>query len=173
MRKSQIILFILALLVWMLLTWPPDFQHLIVGILVAIFVSYITGDMFAPLETKGKQKKDMMSLTGSRYLWFLYYIPLFIWECIKANIDVAYRVAHPDLPINPGIVKVKTTLKSDTGLTFLANSITLTPGTMSVDIDPENGYLYIHWIDVKDKDIQKATEIIVQNFENVLKRIFE
>jgi multicomponent Na+:H+ antiporter subunit E len=108
-----------------------------------------------------------------RYFWFLYYIPLFIWECIKANIDVAYRVAHPDLPINPGIVKVKTTLKSDTGLTFLANSITLTPGTMSVDIDPEFGFLYIHWINVKDKDIQKATEIIVKPFEDVLRRIFE
>ena len=165
MRKSQIILFILALLVWMLLTWPPDFPHLIVGILVAIFVSFMTGDMFV------KRPHHLVSV--KRYLWFLYYIPLFIWECIKANIDVAYRVAHPDLPINPGIVKVKTTLKSDTGLTFLANSITLTPGTMSVDIDPENGYLYIHWIDVKDKDIQKATEIIVKNFENVLKRIFE
>lgn len=118
-------------------------------------------------------KKSYVVKSATRYLWFLYYIPLFIRECIKANIDVAYRVTHPGLPINPGIVKVKTTLKSDTGLTFLANSITLTPGTMSVDIDREHGVLYIHWIDVKDKDIQKATEIIVHIFENILKRIFE
>lgn len=165
MRKSKIILFILAFLVWSFLTWPLDYQHLIIGILVAGFVSFMTGDMFI------KRPHHFISL--KRYLWFLYYIPLFIWECIKANIDVAYRVAHPDLPINPGIVKVKTLLKSDTGLTFLANSITLTPGTMSVDIDEENGFLYIHWIDVKDKDIQKASEIIVKTFEDVLKRIFE
>ena len=165
MRKSQIILFILALLIWTFLTWPPDPQHLIIGILVCGFVAFMTGDMFVKRPHRFKQ--------FTRYLWFLYYIPLFIWECIKANIDVAYRVAHPDLPINPGIVKVKTTLKSDTGLTFLANSITLTPGTMSVDIDEENGFLYIHWIDVKDKDIQKATEIIVKTFEDVLRRIFE
>lgn len=165
MKKSQIILFILALLIWTFLTWPPDLQHLIIGILVSSFVSFMTGDMFV--------KRPHVFRRISRYLWFLYYIPLFIWECIKANIDVAYRVAHPDLPINPGIVKVKTTLKSDTALTFLANSITLTPGTMSVDIDPENGFLYIHWIDVKAKDIQKATEIIVKKFENVLRRIFE
>ncbi len=165
MRKSQIILFILALLIWTFLTWPPDPQHLIIGTLVSAFVAFMTGDMFVKRPHRFKQ--------FSRYLWFLYYIPLFIWECIKANIDVAYRVAHPDLPINPGIVKVKTTLKSDTGLTFLANSITLTPGTMSVDIDEENGFLYIHWIDVKDKDIQKATEIIVKTFEDVLRRIFE
>jgi multicomponent Na+:H+ antiporter subunit E len=165
MRKSQIILFILALLIWTFLTWPPDPQHLIIGVFVCGFVSFMTGDMFV--------KRPHVFKHISRYLRFLYYIPLFIWECIKANIDVAYRVAHPDLPINPGIVKVKTTLKSDTGLTFLANSITLTPGTMSVDIDEENGFLYIHWIDVKDKDIQKATEIIVKTFEDVLRRIFE
>lgn len=165
MKKSQIILFILAFLIWAFLTWPLDLQHFIIGILVCSFVSYMTGDMFV--------KRPHVFKSINRYLWFLYYIPLFIWECIKANIDVAYRVAHPDLPINPGIVKVKTLLKSDTGLTFLANSITLTPGTMSVDIDPQNSYLYIHWIDVKDKDIQKATEIIVQKFERVLKRIFE
>jgi multicomponent Na+:H+ antiporter subunit E len=92
---------------------------------------------------------------------------------IKANFDVAYRVVHPKLPIKPGIVKVKTKLKSDTGLTFLANSITLTPGTMSVDIDKENGYLYIHWINVKSTDIEKATEIIVSRFEKILEKIFE
>ncbi len=165
MRKSQIILFILAFLVWSFLAWPLDYQHLIIGIFVAGFVSLLTGDMFI--------KRPHVFKSVSRYLWFLYYVPLFIWECIKANIDVAYRVAHPDLPINPGIVKVKTTLKSDTALTFLANSITLTPGTMSVDIDEENGFLYIHWIDVKDKDIQKDTEIIVKIFEDVLRRIFE
>ncbi|MCM8801638.1 MAG: Na+/H+ antiporter subunit E [Candidatus Omnitrophica bacterium] len=163
--KSRIILFIFGLLVWLFLSWPPDGQHLLIGILVALFVSFVTGDMFV--------KRPHLFKHPTRYLWFLYYIPLFIWECIKANIDVARRVIHPDLPLKPGIVKVKTNLKSDTGLTFLANSITLTPGTMSVDIDPENGFLYIHWIDVKDKDIERATEIIVKKFEKILKRIFE
>ena len=164
-RKSQIILFILGFIIWELLTWPFDFQHMIVGILVAGFVAFMTGDMFV--------KRPHIFKNFTRYAWFLYYVPLFIWECIKANIDVAYRVCHPDLPINPGIVKVKTSLKSDTALTFLANSITLTPGTMSVDIDAQEGILYIHWIDVKDQDIQKATEIIVKVFEDVLRRIFE
>jgi multicomponent Na+:H+ antiporter subunit E len=163
--KSKTILFIIALLTWTFLTWPPDLEHLLVGILISAFVSFVIGDMFV--------KRPHLFKHPSRYLWFLYFVPIFIWECLKANFDVAYRVAHPDLPINPGIVKVKTTLTSDTGLTFLANSITLTPGTMSVDIDRENGFLYIHWIDVKDKDVEKATEIIVQTFENILKRIFE
>jgi multicomponent Na+:H+ antiporter subunit E len=86
---------------------------------------------------------------------------------------VAYRVIHPDLLINPGIVKVKTSLQSDIGLTLLANSITLTPGTLSVDIDKDNSVLYIHWIDVQSRDIEEATRTIVERFERILRNIFE
>ncbi|MCK4486776.1 MAG: Na+/H+ antiporter subunit E [Desulfobacterales bacterium] len=163
--KSRIVLFIFAILVWMGLTWPPDGQHLIVGVLVASFVSFMTGDMFV--------QRPHLFKSIRRYFWFLYYVPIFIWECFKANIDVAYRVGHPDVPISPGIVKVKTTLKSDTGLTYLANSITLTPGTLSVDIDQGNGFLYVHWINVREKDIESATKLIVERFERILRRIFE
>ena len=109
-----------------------------------------------------------------RYWYFLFvYLPKFLWECFKANIDVAWRVIHPQLPINPGIVRVKTSLKTDTALTFLANSITLTPGTLSVDVDKDDGLLYVHWIDVKSRDTEGATRIIVERFEKILKKIFE
>ena len=164
--KSRIILFILAFAVWCLLNWAPDAQHIIVGLFVSAFVAFMVGDLFV---TRPHVLKHPL-----RYWWFFFhYLPVFLWEVIKANIDVAYRVLHPALPINPGIVKVKTELKSDTALTFLANSITLTPGTMSVDIDRLNGVLYIHWIDVKAKDINSATELIVERFEKILKKIFD
>ena len=163
--KARIILFVLAFIVWALLNWVPDMQHIIVGIFVSALVAYITGDMFV--------QRPHLFKHVERYLWFLYYVPIFLWEMLKANIDVAYRVSHPKLPINPGIVKVKTTLKSETGLTFLANSITLTPGTLSVDLDSEKGYIYVHWIDVKHKDTEKATQDIVLRFEKILTRIFE
>ena len=163
--KSRIILFILAFLVWALLCWAPDWQHLLIGFFVAWVVSFLTGDMFV--------KRPGLFKNIRRYLWFIYYVPIFLWECFKANIDVAFRVGHPDILIHPGIVKVKTSLKSDTGLTFLANSITLTPGTLSVDVDRENGYLYVHWIEVKHKDVEEATKIIVERFERILRRIFE
>ncbi len=163
--KSRIILFIVALLVWLLLSWVPDWQHFVIGVFVAGFVAFMTGDMFV--------QRPHLFKHVERYFWFLYYVPIFLWECIKANIDVAYRVSHPDIPLNPGIVKVKTTLTSDTALTFLANSITLTPGTLSVDVDKKGGFLYVHWINVKRKDIEGATEIIVKRFEKILKRIFE
>ncbi len=162
---GRLVLFIMSLLVWILFTFSFDIQHLAIGLACSMLVSLLVGDIF----TQNPQKfKDIQ-----RYFWFLYYIPIFVWEMIKANIDVAYRVIHPGLPIKPGIVKVKTNLKSETGLTFLANSITLTPGTMSVDIDKENGYLYIHWINVKSEDVEQASKIIVDRFEKILMKVFE
>ena len=164
--KSRIVVFILAFFVWSLLNWVPDWQHLVVGIFVALLISYLTGDLFI--------KRPYVLKHPWRYWYFTaYYVPVFLWECFKANIDVAYRVIHPRLPIRPGIVKVKTTLQSDTGLTFLANSITLTPGTLSVDIDKDNSFLYIHWIDVREKDIEAATKLVVGRFEKILKKIFD
>ena len=162
--KIKIIIFILAFSTWLLLSWSVDPEHLIIGVLIGILICLVTSDIFlnAPRVFKNP----------SRYLWFIYYLLFFTWECIKANLDGAYRVAHPDLPIHPGIVKVKTTLKSDVGLTFLANSLTLKPGTMTVDIDKEKGFLYVHWADVKSQDIEKATDLIVRKFERVLMRIF-
>ncbi|MFC1632163.1 Na+/H+ antiporter subunit E [Candidatus Omnitrophota bacterium] len=164
--KSRIVLFLVAFLVWSILSWVPDKQHLAVGVLVSILVAWMTGDLFIQ---RPHQLKHPL-----RYWYFcVHYLPAFLWECLKANLDVAYRVLHPDLPIHPGIVKVKTNLKSDTALTFLANSITLTPGTLSVDIDRDSGIIYVHWIDVKAKDTEAATKIIVSRFERILAKIFD
>ena len=163
---SKVILALIAFFIWCLLSWVPDSQHIIIGIFVSAFVGIMTGNLF--IRKADKLKHPL------RYWYFIaYYIPIFLWECAKANIDVAYRVLHPSLLINPGIVKVKTTLKTDTALTFLANSITLTPGTMTVDIDKSKGLLYIHWINVRAKDTEKATKLIVERFEKILHKIFE
>lgn len=162
---KKVILFLLAFFTWLILSWSVDGEHIVVGLAIGAFVSLMTADIF---------NEKLYLLKGfRRYLWFILYMMVFLWECIKANLDGAYRVLHPDLPINPGIVKVKTALRSNTALTFLANSLTLKPGTMTVDIDKDNGFLYIHWVDVKSRDIQTATELIVYKFEKILKRIFE
>lgn len=164
--KSKIILFIVALFTWTLLNWVPDWQHILVGIFAALLVAFITGDLFV-------QRPSNLAHPRRYFYFVFYYLPVFLWEMVKANIDVAYRVAHPALPINPGIVKVKTKLKSDTALTFLANSITLTPGTLSVDIDRQSGVIYVHWINVKSKDTDAATKIIAERFEKILRKIFD
>ena len=85
--------------------------------------------------------------------------------------DVALRVINPKLPINPGIVTYKTKLKSDTAKVFLANSITLTPGTLSIDVIGDE--LFIHWIDVTSDDPEVIFNEIGSDFERILKEIFE
>jgi len=164
--KSRAVLFLVSFLVWSLLNWVPDWQHLLVGFFIALFIAFMTGDLFI-------RRPHVLKHPWRYWYFFAEYLPVFLWECLKANIDVAYRVLHPRLPINPGIVKVKTRLKSDTALTFLANSITLTPGTMSVDIDRENNILYVHWINVRSTDVEGATRMIVGRFEGILEKIFD
>lgn len=164
--RSRVALFLVAFAVWLLLTWPPDWQHLLIGLGAGGLVAYMAGDLFIG--------RHHLLRHPSRYIVFLFeYLPIFFWEVFKANLDVAYRVISPRMPIHPGIVRVRTSMTSDIGLTFLANSITLTPGTMTVDVDRENGLLYIHWIEVRTTDPEKATEIIVRRFERILSRVFE
>ena len=162
----RIILFVFAYAVWCVLTWLPDPQELLVGVAAAGLVAYLSGDLFV--------ERPHLLRHPQRYLHFFFeYVPVFLWECTKANLDVAYRVLHPNLPINPGIVRVRTSLQSDAALTLLANSVTLTPGTMSVDVDKENHLLYVHWIDAKTTDTEEVTRQIVGRFEPILKRVFE
>jgi multicomponent Na+:H+ antiporter subunit E len=169
LRKITLIIF--SFIIWFLLVWPfdpidrgLDLQSTIAGIVVAIFVGLFLGDKVPEGLGAGNLFK--------RIFWMLVYIPMFMWYVIAANLDVVYRVVHPDMPIRPGIVKVKTTLKTPAGRTMLANSITLTPGTLTVDI-ADDDHLYIHWINVKSDDIEEATRHIVKRFERVLRRIFE
>ena len=91
---------------------------------------------------------------------------------IKANVEVAYRVLHPAMPIRPGIVKVKTRLQTPSSRTALCNSITLTPGTLAVDIH-QDGTMMVHWIYVRSTDPEEAARQIIGRFEWFIERIFE
>jgi multicomponent Na+:H+ antiporter subunit E len=164
--KSRIVMFIFAFAVWCILCWVPDTEHLITGGVVSLIVAAVMGSMFV--------SRPHMLFSPIRVFYFLFwYVPVFSWELIKANFDVAYRVIHPSMPIKPGIVRLKTDLKSDTGLTFLANSITLTPGTLTVDVNKDDGVLYIHWINVIGSDPETTFREIGSRFEPMLKKIFE
>jgi multicomponent Na+:H+ antiporter subunit E len=145
------------------LTWVPGRAELVVGVAISFFVAALFGDIFYV------NYKNFFKLR--HFVYFIYYIPVFAYYCIKANIDVAYRVLHPKLPISPGIVKIKTNLKRESSIVMLANSITLTPGTMTIDVI--DGYMYIHWINVQAKDTKKATEIISSRFERIIKGAVE
>lgn len=158
-----ITVFILSLLFWLLLTFKITVPNIIVGSVASVICSLIFTRFFIQNVYK--------LIQPHRYFWLIIYLGVFIWECIKANLDVAYRVLHPAMPIRPGIVKVKTTLKSDLAKTLLANSITMTPGTISVDIIDD--YMYIHWIYVRSEDPEVYTPMITGAFEKYIKRIIE
>ncbi|WP_276257896.1 Na+/H+ antiporter subunit E [Haloglomus litoreum] len=80
----------------------------------------------------------------------LRYIAVFIRELITANVDVAYRVLAPSMPIEPDVVAVPLRVESDAAITTIANSITLTPGTLTMDHDAETNTLYVHAINCQD-----------------------
>jgi multicomponent Na+:H+ antiporter subunit E len=155
--------FFIIYAIWVLLTWSFTLQELLAGVVISLLAELLLGDIF-PYEA-------VIVFHPRRFFWLFCYFWVFLWAMIRANFDVAYRVLNLYLPIKPGIVKVRTRLKSDMGRTFLANSITLTPGTMTVDLIGD--HLYIHWINVTSADIQKDTELIVGGFEKYLERIFE
>jgi multicomponent Na+:H+ antiporter subunit E len=159
----HIAVFILSMLFWLMLTFEFTVPNLIVGTIASLITSLIFARFFI--------KNVYKLVQPHRYFWFLVYLVVFLWECIKANIDVAYRVLHPAMPIRPGIVKVKTELKSDMAKMLLANSITMTPGTISVDIIDD--CLYIHWIYISSEDPEIYTKIITGAFEKYIKRIIE
>lgn len=162
MRK-RIIELLLLLGIWMALVWSIHPADVIAGFLISFVIVLLFSDIF-PVEI-------FKMFHPVRMFWFLLYIPVFFWAVIKSNLDVTYRVLHPEIPIRPGIVKVKTTLKSEIAKTFLANSITLTPGTLTVDFIDDN--LYVHWINIVSEDPEVETNIIVKKFEKYLKKVFD
>jgi len=156
-------LFLLTFVFWLLLTFDLSVPNLIAGGAAALVTSL--------LFTKYFFHKVVKFIQPVRYFWLLVYLVIFTWECIKANFDVAYRVLHPAMPIKPGIVKVRLELKSDFARTMLANSITMTPGTISVDIIDD--VLFVHWIYVKSEDPEVYSRKIAGKFEKYIKKIFD
>jgi len=158
-----VVYFALLLVFWIILTFDVTVVNLIAGAVASLITVWLFHRHF--VTGMGKL------LQPARYFWLVVYLFVFTWECLKANFDVAYRVLHPSMPIRPGIVKVKLGLKSDIARTILANSITMTPGTISVDLVDD--VLYVHWIYVKSADPVEYQHEVAGRFEKYMKRIFE
>lgn len=145
----------------------PDAPILIAGALASIIIGAFTGRFFI-------HKKAFFLWNPKRFVMLIIYAFVFLWELLKANIDVAIR-SFRMLPEKSGIVKIPVDLTSEYAMSMLANSITLTPGTMTMDIAEENGqiYYYVHWINVTEEDGKKAGEKIKGTFEKWIRRIWE
>lgn len=163
--KRRLLDLIIYFVLWLLLTWSLDWQGLVVGAVLATLFALILSGLLP--------KSVERLFSPVRWFWAMAHLLSLMFWIIVANFDVLYRVVHPNLPIRPGIVKVKTTLKSDEGKAFLANSITLTPGTLTIDIIDD--WLYVHWINVHEnlEDTEAITRDIAGRFEITLRRVFD
>ena len=163
--KRRLLDLIIIFALWMLLTWSLDPQSVVVGAIIAILFAFLLSALLP--------KSVERLFSPVRWFWALMHLISLSFWVVVANFDVLYRVLHPNLPIRPGIVKVKTSLKSDEAKTFLANSITLTPGTLTIDIIDD--WLYVHWINVHEslEDTEAMTRDIAGRFEVTLRRVFD
>jgi multicomponent Na+:H+ antiporter subunit E len=150
---------------WIALTASLHPQELFVGGIASLLVAALSCKF---LFHRGIGEK----LHLSRLVHGIAYIPAYAWAEVKAHLKVIYLILHPHMPIKPGIVRVPTRLRTDFGITGLADAITMTPGTLSVEVDEEKPSLYVHWIDVATTDPKQVSERIARPFERYLRRIF-
>ena len=150
-----------SMLLWILLTGSLDSQELISGAVVSFLVTFL----FA---------SRLTIFTGFRFSWLapvhiLFYLGHFLLALLQANFDLARRILTPSLPIRPQMIEVKTILKSPLAKLMLANTITLTPGTLTVDVVGDR--LQVHWVYCPPgMTSQSATEEIVTKLEKQIGR---
>jgi multicomponent Na+:H+ antiporter subunit E len=135
---SLITTFIVLYIFWIFNSGVFDAFHLSLGVICSFIVAYVFHDFFIPPESTPAS-------AFRTFFRFLMYLPWLLYQIALSNWDVMKRAIHPDMPINPQIIKFSSTLKGDLARTTFANSITLTPGTITVDIDPD-GTFYVHAI---------------------------
>ena len=160
--NRTLITFFFLSIIWFLFTFSLDPFSLLLGGVFSLTIAIAANDLFIEKHEKIQQG------TLPRFEFFIVYVFVLLFEIYLASFIVVYLVIT--MKIKPGIVKIKTKLKSHFAQALLANSITLTPGTVSVDLQKE--YLCIHWLVVKTKEAHKAAQMIKGSYEALLGRIF-
>jgi multicomponent Na+:H+ antiporter subunit E len=126
---------------WVFMSGQLDWWHLSWGFLSSALVAALSNDfLLQDMKVKRMMKEGVL---------FVAYVPWLLYQIVRANIYIAYLVLHPKMPhvIDPHIIKFKTTLKKDLARVAFANSITLTPGTITVLI--KDDHFFVHAIDKK------------------------
>ena len=142
-------------LTWAALQGELNTVNLVVGFCISAALIYVFRRMFfRPLYFRKVGLGLIMTL-------------VFIKELLKSNIAVLRIVFNPWARIRSGVIAVPTELTNDVALTMLANMITLTPGTLTLDISPDRRYLYVHTLNMDDpedvkQEIQKAFEVYLR-----------
>lgn len=147
---------------WLLLNGSMAPDVIVVGLVTALVITL--------LFRRGLSVVSEFRFTSQALLVAPVYVAYFLGELVKSNLRLAGIVLTPALPLRPGIVKARTRLKSPMGRLLLANSISLTPGTLTVEMEGE--WLYIHWVTVEAEEVEAATARIVSGFEHYLEIMY-
>ena len=156
MMKNKFLSNILLTFVWVALTGDFSVENYLFGFFLNFHILWLI--------TVGRSKTRYFLIVPKVIILLLF----FLYELIKANLEVAYEVVTPKLNMTPGIVMVPLDVKSDIGITVLANMISLTPGTLSLDVSNDKKVLFVHAMYIKDKE--KFIRSIKDGFE---RRIME
>ena len=149
---------------WLSLAFTLRFDEVIIGAAASMVVAYLTSNIMVYGGVKDK-------FNPKRWFWALAYIVYYWFNAeVRAHLDVIKRILNPKMPIKPGIVRVPYTLKSDCGIVCVANSITNTPGTVTVELDEERKTYYVHWIWVVSPDPKVCHREIAAPFEKYVRR---
>ena len=140
---------------WLVLTSSLHLDNLLVGVGVSFSIALLYTKMF-----------EHPTFEFIHPLWFLVYLFILLKNILISNIQIAKRTLSKDMKLAPAIVKVKTSLQSDWKKLLLANSITLTPGTLTLDIKDDT--LFIHVIEYRDGDNK---EEITKEFEDIIAKM--
>lgn len=124
---QYILTFAILMLFWYILSGYLEPFYIGAGIICCGIVTLISGDLVFRSDASIAQSARV-------FIRFVPYIPKLMVAILHANLDVVYRVLHPKMPIDPGIVTVDTPFRGDVLRTSFANAITLTPGTVTVDV---------------------------------------
>ena len=160
--RDLTVMFATLFLFWVLLNGTLAADTLGIGLLASLIITLLFRNSLS-FFTEFRATPQAF-VAGFRYYGY------FFRELVKSNLKLTAIVVSPDLPIEPGIVKVRTRLKTRMGRLMLANSITLTPGTLTVELDGE--WIYVHWVTVESVDIDAATASIVAGFEHYLEVMY-
>jgi len=163
--KRFVSIYLLSFAVWVLLIpeWSPDF---FISGLVA------SGAIAWALSNYALEGMDGRVLDPRRWLYLLVYLWVLVKGIFMAGLLLIPIILKRD-EIRPGVVAIPTHLKKRWELTLLANSITLTPGTFFLDMDEENGMLYVHWISIRSESAEEIRKLITERYERILSKVFE
>jgi multicomponent Na+:H+ antiporter subunit E len=137
--KVQFLLNLVLTIVWVFLTGSLAFQNFIFGFILSFIILWVI--------SRKQENKKYFSIAPQIISFFFY----FLYELLKANLQVAADVVTPKNYMTPGIIAYPLDAKTDLEITMLANIISLTPGTLSLDVSDDKKVLYIHAMYIDDK----------------------